>query len=128
MGFGNATMAYYEEDYLEHAEFWDGHKQLAAKVTAVRKGFRRDERTFLHGFSSRHDGSPGRSGTIFGPGVKRGPGRYSASAPGPPPGHIKEFRGYFRARDSFSPRPPSRPLPPNQTKLEHSGGEERNSP
>jgi hypothetical protein len=52
MGFDDATMAYYEEDYLDeaYAEFWDGHKQLAAKVTAVRNSSYREERTFLHGF------------------------------------------------------------------------------
>jgi hypothetical protein len=45
-------MAYYEEDYLDEAydEFWDGHKQLAAKVPAIRNIFYREERTFLHGF------------------------------------------------------------------------------
>lgn len=45
-------MAYYEEDYLDeaHGEFWDDHKQLAAKVTTVRNSFYRKERTFLHGF------------------------------------------------------------------------------
>jgi hypothetical protein len=52
MGFDHATMAYYEQDYLEEAydEFWAGHKQLAAKVTAVRSSFYREEQTYLHGF------------------------------------------------------------------------------
>ena len=52
MGFDDATMAYYEEDYSDEAydEFWDDHKQLAANVTAVRNSFYREERTLLHGF------------------------------------------------------------------------------
>jgi hypothetical protein len=52
MGFNDATMAYYEQDYLDEAydEFWDDHKQLADKVAAVRNSFYREERTFLHGF------------------------------------------------------------------------------
>jgi hypothetical protein len=53
MGFDDATMEYYEEDYLDEAydHFWNGHKLLAAKVAAVRNGFCREEQTFLHGFS-----------------------------------------------------------------------------
>ena len=52
MGFDDATMAYYEEDYSDEAydEFWDDHKQLAANGTAVRNSFYREERTLLHGF------------------------------------------------------------------------------
>lgn len=52
MGFDGATMAYYERDYWDEAyeTFWDGHKELAAKVTAVRNSFCHEERTFLHGF------------------------------------------------------------------------------
>jgi hypothetical protein len=52
IGFHDATMAYYEEDYLDEAydEFWDGHKQLAAKVTEIRNSFYSEGRTFLHGF------------------------------------------------------------------------------
>jgi hypothetical protein len=63
MGFDDATMAYYEEDYLDEAydEFWDSHKQLAAKVTAVRNSFYREERTFLHGFS-KNDGENMKDG------------------------------------------------------------------
>jgi hypothetical protein len=53
MGFDDATMAYYEDEYFDEGydEFWDGHKQLKAEVTAVRNSFHREERTFLHGFS-----------------------------------------------------------------------------
>jgi hypothetical protein len=53
MGFDHATLAYYEEDYLDEAydEFWDSHKELKAQVIAVRNSFDDEERTFLHGFS-----------------------------------------------------------------------------
>jgi len=46
-------MEYYDADYFDEGcdEFWDSHKQLKTKVTAVRNSFHREERTFLHGFS-----------------------------------------------------------------------------
>lgn len=48
LGFDDATIAYYQEDYSDEAydEFWDGRKKLAVKVTAVRNSFYREERTF----------------------------------------------------------------------------------
>ncbi|MDE2285164.1 MAG: hypothetical protein KGK33_11160 [Hyphomicrobiales bacterium] len=54
LGFDDATLAYYEADYIDEAydEFWDSHKQLKAEVIAVRNSFCEEERTFLHGFSS----------------------------------------------------------------------------
>jgi hypothetical protein len=53
LSFEDATMEYYQEDYLDEAygEFWACHNQLANEVTAVRNRFYREERTFLHGFS-----------------------------------------------------------------------------
>lgn len=53
LGFNDATLAYYEEDYLDEAydEFWESHKQLKTEVIAVRNSFYDEERTFLHGFS-----------------------------------------------------------------------------
>lgn len=54
LGFDDATMAYYQADYLddEYQEFWELHKRLAAKVKAVRESFSHEDRTFLHGFNA----------------------------------------------------------------------------
>jgi hypothetical protein len=53
MGFDDATMAYYQEDYFDEAydDFWDNHEALKADVIALRSSFYLEERTFLHGFS-----------------------------------------------------------------------------
>src|SRR5262249_36042131 len=49
MGQPNTIELYYERDSA-HDDFWDAHEKLQSEVIAVRKGFHRPERNFLHGF------------------------------------------------------------------------------
>ncbi|MDE2378574.1 hypothetical protein [Bradyrhizobium sp.] len=57
MGFSDATLAYYEEDYFDdgYDAYWDSRPRLKAAVAAVRKEFAPEERTFMHGFSRDDD-------------------------------------------------------------------------
>jgi hypothetical protein len=54
IGFEDAMLAYYEEDYLDEGfdAFWDSRPRLKAEIAAVRREFSPEDRTFMHGFSS----------------------------------------------------------------------------